>query len=456
MKPSFRLHIEKLAAGGYGLGHAEAKAVFVPYTAPGDEVQAELLRERKDVAFARATAFLARGEGVREAPCAAFAARIPCGGCDWLHLEYEKQLQSKTGLVREALQPLAPELVIPETLPSPVTEHYRNKAYLPVGTGPDGLRCGIYAPWSHQIVEHEACLLHPPVFDRIARRCLDLMSKAGVQAYEETTHRGILRHLGLRCNRDQSRILLILVTRGAKLPFSGLLVKQLTREFPQLCGIVQNINRQRGNVILGLEDKLLWGEPWLTDELGGLNFRVHYRSFWQVNSALLEVIISLLRSLVSPGDLVWDVYSGIGSLGLSLAAWAREVLCVEECPEAVADGEFNAQANGIANAAFLCAKAEDALPEVLNAGRDKPGAQPSLLLLDPPRSGLHPDALKAILTTAPERILYLSCSLATLRRDLLLLIQDGRYRITLIQPCDMFPHTWHVETLVQLERVAAN
>ena len=294
MKDRFRLKIEKMALEGHGIGFNENKAVFVPYTAVGDEIEAALTRERKDMAFARAVQFFERGEGVVEAPCKVFGIEKPCGGCDWLHLDYATQLKYKTCLIRELFNSLAPELVVPDTVPSPVTRHYRNKAFMPVGEVEGKLIHGIYARWSHHIVPHEDCHLHPPVFDAIALRALEIMSRAGVKAYDEHTHSGTLRHIGFRVSEDHSRVILVLVTRSGKLPFSKLLVKQITEEFPALAGVVQNINRDRGNVILGTEEKLLWGEPWLLEEIAGLRFRVSYNSFWQVNTGILEKVVESL------------------------------------------------------------------------------------------------------------------------------------------------------------------
>lgn len=454
MKRLFPLRIEKLALEGYGLGYHEGKAVFVPCAVPGDEIEAWLLRERKDVAFAQAENFLRRGEGVIPSRCAAFGGEDPCGGCDWLELDYPWQLRYKRELLSELLQPLAPEVEIPETQASPVQIHYRNKAFLPVGGDEKGLHCGIFARWSHHIVQHQSCLLHPPLFDKIAQRCLEILYRTGVSPYDEISHSGTLRHIGFRCSRDLEQVQLILVTRSGKLPFSNLLVKQLTTEFRQLCGIVQNINRERGNVILGREEKLLWGEPWLFDAVGGVNFRIHYRSFWQVNTPLLKRIIGILRGMLSPDDVVYDAFAGIGSLGLCLAGSVKKVLCIEENPAAVADGEFTAEQNKIANASFLCAKTEDALPALLGTANAENAERPQVLILDPPRSGVQSQALQAITSAAIPRIFYLSCSPITLYRDLKILLDSGLYRINLIRPCDMFPQTWHVETLVGLELTA--
>ncbi len=450
MKKNFQLTIAKLALEGHGMGFNEGKAVFVPYTAAGDEIEAELLRERKDVAFAKAVQYLRRGEGVIPSSCSSFAAELPCGGCDWLNIDYPTQLKYKTGLLRELLQPLAPELEIPVTQPSPDTRHYRNKAFMPVGADENGLTFGIYARWSHQIVPHEVCQLHPPVFDAIARRCLQIMNQTGVRPYDEVNHTGTLRHIGFRCSRDRERVLLILVTRSGKVPFTQLLVKQLTAEFPALAGIVQNINRDRGNVILGAEEKLLFGEPWLQEELGGLRFRVHYRSFWQVNTATLELIIAHLKSRIAPGETIYDAFSGLGALGLSLAGEADNVLCIEENPNAVADGELNLHQNCISNAGFLCARVEDALPALLTPSLGDTQPQPGVIILDPPRAGVRQPALEALIAARIPRIFYLSCSPITLHRDLKFLLASGLYRLVQLRSFDMFPHTWHVETLAEL------
>ena len=452
MDPLFTIKIEKFALGGYGLGFHGDKAVFVPQTVPGDELEVRLQRERKDTAFASPIRFIRRGGGVHTVDCEAFAATNPCGGCDWLMLDYQAQLEAKTALIRELFHPLAPGLDIPGVVASPLQANYRNKTFMPVGPGDGGLSFGIFARWSHQIVPHRRCHLHPPLFDTIAQRCLELCQKAGVKPYDEVSHTGILRHLGIRANRDQSSVLLILVTRGAKLPFSNLIVKQITTEFPAICGVVQNINRERGNVILGPEEKLLYGNPWLFDDLAGLRFRMHYRSFWQVNPGTAELIIARIKSQLRGNEVLFDAYSGIGSLGLALAGNAEKVLCIEDCVEAAADGEVNAALNDIANVDYLCARVEDALPALLSPETGTPVRAPGAIILDPPRSGVNPAALKAIRDTRIPRVFYLSCAPMTLARDLKILLAEGAYRLESVQPFDMFPQTWHIETLAVLKR----
>ena len=406
---------------------------------------------KKAIAFAKVQKYITRGPGTIEPPCPSFGPPLFCGGCDWLDLSYETQLKYKTELVKEQIQSLNSRIDIPDTIASPITQHYRNKAFMPVGKGEKSLEYGIYERWSHKIVPHKSCILHPPEFDLIAHRCLELMDNAKVQPYDETTHTGTLRHIGFRCSQDRKQILLILVTRSAKLPFSNLLVKKLCSEFPQISGIVQNINREKGNVILGDEEKILYGNPWIMEKINNLKFRIHYKSFWQVNSDVLQMIIKHIKDKVQPEDTVLDTFSGIGVLGLSLAQKVKEVVCIEELADAVEDGKFNCQLNHISNVVFHFGKTEDKLPEILNHTDKYNPHIPEVIILDPPRTGVSKSVLEEIINAKLSHILYLSCSPVTLRRDLNILLESGLYEIISIQPFDMFPQTWHIETLVELK-----
>ena len=409
------------------------------------------MTQKKAIAFAKVQKYITRGPGTIEPPCPSFGPPLFCGGCDWLDLSYETQLKYKTELVKEQIQSLNSRIDIPDTIASPITQHYRNKAFMPVGKGEKSLEYGIYERWSHKIVPHKSCILHPPEFDLIAHRCLELMDNAKVQPYDETTHTGTLRHIGFRCSQDRKQILLILVTRSAKLPFSNLLVKKLCSEFPQISGIVQNINREKGNVILGDEEKILYGNPWIMEKINNLKFRIHYKSFWQVNSDMLQMIIKHIKDKVQPEDTVLDTFSGIGVLGLSLAQKVKEVVCIEELADAVEDGKFNCQLNHISNVVFHFGKTEDKLPEILNHTDKYNPHIPEVIILDPPRTGVSKSVLEEIINAKLSHILYLSCSPVTLRRDLNILLESGLYEIISIQPFDMFPQTWHIETLVELK-----
>jgi 23S rRNA (uracil1939-C5)-methyltransferase len=435
-----RLRIEKIAMGGMGIGFHEGKAVFVPNTAIGDLVSVDITHSKKDHAFGRVRAFLERGEGVIEPGCDAFVAEEPCGGCDWLMLDYATQLSYKETLIRELFKEHT--AIFSGITPSPRQYHYRNKVYMPVGKE---LCYGIYARYSHQIVEHTSCHNHPEVFDEIATTLVQLCQKAKVEPYDELSHSGCLRHIGLRCNRDVSEIILILVCRSARLPFSKTIVQGMLKRFPQITGIVQNINRAQSNVILGEEEKLLYGTSYLNDTLSDVSFRIGYRSFWQVNNGTMENILTMMRAQMKNQDKVIDAYCGIGAIGLSLASEISELIGIEEAEQAVADAIENAERNGFGNTRFIAGKFEQSFTRIADE------FSADVIILDPPRSGVVESALWAIRKAGIAKILYLSCSPMSLARDLKILMQDERYELASLSSFDMFPNTWHIETLAVLE-----
>ena len=441
MKVIHELRIEKIAMGGMGLGFNEGKAIFVPYGAIGDLVDVELSLQKKDHAFARVLHYHERGEGVIDPGCEAFGEPNACGGCDWLMLDYPTQLKYKDALVQDLFKQYLPDTEIYTTVASPSAHNYRNKVFMPVGKE----HYGIYARYSHEIIPHKVCRNHPPIFDRLAAKLLELCQKAKVEAYNEQEHTGTLRHIGFRCNRDQSQILVIMVTRTSRLPFSNTIVRGLSEEFPQIVGIIQNINRERTNVILGKDEKLLFGQKHLEDMLSDLNFNIHYRSFWQVNQGSMENILAAIRAKLKPRSHVIDAYCGIGAIGLSLAASIESIVGIEELSEAVHNARENCTINGIGNAQFMIGKTEQLLPDLLkNQNAD-------CIILDPPRGGVEESALWSIRSAGIKDILYLSCSPMSLARDLKVLLSDAKYTLHSISPFDMFPNTWHIEILAHLK-----
>ncbi len=452
MKQLFALGIEKLAMGGFGIAYFNSKAIFVPYTAPGDVVDVNITHERKSHAFGRVLRYVSRGEAFCQPECSAFGSEVPCGGCDWLLLDYASQLKHKQALVAELFTPFVGSALISPTLPSPQSKHYRNKVFMPVGKDAVSgkITYGIYSRWTHSIVPHEACANHPPVFDALAKRIMQFCTKAKVLPYNEAQHRGNLRHIGFRSSADGSEILVVLVTLSGKLPFSGLLVKQLTAEFPQVKGIVQNINREHGNIILGAEDKILYGVNYIYDKLGGLNFRINYRSFWQINTGTMELIMDAIRAQIGPKARVLDAFSGIGAIGLCLANEVEHVSLLEEIPEAIEDAKANAEMNGINNVSFYTGKCEELLPEVLVAQK------PDIVIADPPRSGIDANSLQVILLSGIKKLVYVSCAPMTLARDIKILLAEGAYKLDSLQSFDMFPNTWHIECLAVLSKQYTN
>ncbi|MDD4308769.1 MAG: 23S rRNA (uracil(1939)-C(5))-methyltransferase RlmD [Candidatus Cloacimonetes bacterium] len=448
MKQLLGIKVEKLAMGGFGIAFHDKKAIFIPYSAPGDMVDVIVTHDRKDHSFARVNRFISRGDSFVQPDCSAFGGENPCGGCDWLMLSYDEQVKQKYELVKSLFLPFIDSEKVYPTISSPQPVHYRNKVFMPVGEGKGkrSLQYGIFARWSHQIVPHTACKNHPPVFDALAKRIIELCIAAKVSPYNELQHSGNLRHLGFRISADGSEILVVLVTLSGKLPFSGLLVKHISQEFPSVKGIIQNINREKGNVILGADTRILYGRDHIFDRLGNTSFRISYRSFWQINIGTMELIMNSIRKHIKPKATVLDAFCGIGAIGLSLANEVKSLILLEELPEAISDAKENAALNGIENVSFVCGKFEELLPELLQK------QHPDVIIVDPPRSGLAKDSLETIMFAGIKQVIYLSCSPMTLARDLKVLCSNQSYELDSLQSFDMFPNTWHIECLAILHR----
>lgn len=255
------LQIEKIAMHGYGLGFAEGKAVFVPFTMPGDCVDVKVLLEKKDVIFGTVAEYVETSEASILPACDAFGGETACGGCDWLMAPYKTQLEWKTELVRQTFEPLRLKTKVRKCVASPKPQNYRNKSFMPAGQDSDGLYFGMYERYSHNVVPHKRCLLQPAVMDEILDEIVDFAHKVKLEPYDEVTHKGILRHIGIRINQKQDEILLILVTKGSKFPFTGQFIRSMIERFPQIVGIIQNINRSVGNVILGMKKNCCMAVP---------------------------------------------------------------------------------------------------------------------------------------------------------------------------------------------------
>ena len=442
------LKIKKIAMHGYGIGYAENKAILVPYTLPGDVVDVQLQVEKKDVAFATLVQFRTLSEDRIAVKCEAFDGENACGGCDWLMVPYYLQLQWKSDLVKGQFAPLQLQSKVTAAIASPSSFHYRNKSFLPAAVSASGIYFGMYERYSHRVIPHTNCLLHPKLFDDIFNEIAAFADKVKLPVYNETNGKGILRHAGIRINQAQEQVLVVLVTKSSKFPFTQQLVRQLTQRFPQITGIVQNINRSSGNVILGHEEKILYGSPYLYDELDGVKFRVHYKSFFQVNSPLAQLLYGYLKAQLQPTDIVLDAFCGNGSIGLYVADKVKQVIGIETDEAAVADAEFNRELNQKENVSFRQGTVEELLPSLIKERKF------STVIFDPPRKGVDEVVLQAVVQKEIPLILYVSCNPMTLVRDVSFLLKHG-YKAENITPFDMFPQTWHIETVVKLTRISA-
>ena len=442
------LTIESLSSDGSGVGHYEGKAVFVPYTAPGDRIEARIVKDMGRYAF-----------GILEKPVALSSQHIepdcpvyrPCGGCCFRHLSYEAEAQAKEGFVRDALRRIGGlELPVLPLLASPLQQRYRNKVQFPVALNAGGrVAAGFYAPRSHRLVPCADCRLQPRPLNEIADWICDFLQQNAIPVYSEQTHTGLVRHIFLRQGWHTGQILVCLVINGRSLPHAQEFCESLTARFPAVRTVVLNVNRQKTNVITGAECISLHGPGYIEDTLCGVPVQLGPLSFYQVNTPGAELLYGVAKQFAAlrPGDTLLDLYCGMGTIGLSMVRECKELIGVEIVPEAVESARRNAAAMGAANARFLCADAGRAAAQL-----SAEGLAPDVICLDPPRKGCDEATLNAVCKMAPRTVVMVSCNPATAARDCAFLAAHG-YRPVQAQPVDLFPRTRHVETVCLLSKL---
>ena len=440
------LRITDCTLSGSGVGHADGMAVLVPATAIGDEITAHIVKVKKTSAYAIVREIRKPSADRIEPDCPAFPK---CGGCLFRHMTYGAELRLKENQVRENLRRIGHYTGSVEPIvPSPKVDGYRNKAQFPLAMRDGSLAIGFFAPRSHRVIDCRDCRLQPPVFAAILRAAADWIEKKRIPVYDETTRRGMLRHIYIRCGERTGEILVCIVATTQRVPHTDALCDALRQAVPQIRSVVLNVNPDDTNVILGKTCVPLLGDGYVEDELCGLRFRLSALSFYQVNALQAEQLYGKAAEYAqADGKTVLDLYCGAGTIGLSMARRAREVIGVEIVPEAITDAKENARRNGIENARFLCADAAQAAEQLLAEG-----VRPDVIVVDPPRKGCAPDLLQTVFRMAPEKLVYISCDSATLARDVDIL-QQGGYAVHAATPFDMFPRTGHVETVVLMSQV---
>jgi 23S rRNA (uracil1939-C5)-methyltransferase len=461
------LTIERLSLGGEGVGRSEGRVVFVPYTVPGDLIEAEITDTQPRFARARLLRVLQASPQRIVAPCpyhfqppgtvhpgdrlrveAGVSSTFFCGGCSWQQIAYEGQLSAKREIVRETLERLGGlrGVAVEPTLGMKDPWRYRNKVQPPVGWDAARKRMisGFYTPSSHDIVPIEDCWVQPELSVSIVSFTRDLLGKQGLRAYDEANHTGWVRHLIVRTNEDASQAMLTFVTRTPEFPREQEIVVALAEQFPAIVGVYQNVQPARSNVILGRHWRTLAGQEGMEERLGRLRFRQSPAAFFQVNTRQAERLYDVARAMAGTGERLLDLYCGVGGIALWLADHFKEVGGVEEIPAAIRDAEANAALNGITNTRFTAKPVEDFLRKA------RPDMGRGLTVtLDPPRAGCSPEVLRGLMMLEPDRIVYISCDPGTLARDLAGLVKTG-YRVEKVQPVDLFPQTSHIETAVKL------
>ena len=439
------LDITGYTADGMGVARLDGHVVFVPRTIRGERWNVRLLKVNKNVAWGRGVELLSPSPARVESDCPHFG---PCGGCQFRHMDYEEELSAKRQQVEDALRRIGGADITVSTIHGAnETCRYRNKVQFPVAGELSDIKLGLFRSRSHQVLDVPDCLLQSEGANRLGRALKAWMEQNSVPPYDESTGRGLVRHLYVRSNRA-GRHLACVVVNGKKLPNEDSLVSALREAEPGLVGVVLNVNREDTNVVLGDRYRTLWGEDRLEQTLCGKKFRLSVPSFFQINPDQTEVLYARAVDFagLTGSETVLDLYCGIGTISLALSDRAGKVIGGEIVPEAIEDAKENARRNGVTNAEFFCGDAGEIAKKLADEG-----VRPDVICVDPPRKGLAPGVTDILADMDPGRIVYVSCDPATLARDVKLLAERG-YRVQRAEAVDLFPRTHHVESVVLLER----
>ena len=417
----------------------EGIVYFVPSLLIDEEAEIEVLYHKKDFNVGRIRK-ITKFSPYRIKPlCGCSTA---CGGCSFQNLLYEKELEYKKNTAVKTLTQIGKIKVINPTITGmEEPTYYRNKIQVPFGYDKQKrLVYGFYKMKSHDIIPITECVIEDKVHVSILQDIKKLMESMKITPYNEDIDKGTIRHILIRVGKVSGEIMLVLVTREKNFGSKANFVKELKKLHPEITTIVQNVNERRTNVILGEKEEVLYGKGFIYDSLLGVNFKISSKSFYQVNHDQCEKLYSLAltKAGLTKEDEIVDLYCGIGTISLIASKYVKNVVGVEIVKEAIIDAKNNAKLNNINNANFLC---DDASNFLMKKAYD-------CVFIDPPRKGLDPKVVKALMNSHPKKIVYISCDVGTLARDLNLLKKN--YDIDSIDFVDMFPRTYHIETVAAL------
>lgn len=456
------LEIESLAFGGRGVARVDGFVVFVDDALPGQKVSARITRKRKGFAEARVQRTLRKSTEEVVARCSHFGE---CGGCRSQNLAYEAQLKYKQLQVVESLVHLGgfSETKVLSILPSPVQFHYRNKMEFSFGRNrwltsaeirddvivkPRDFALGLHVRGRHdRILDLDECYLGPPLMMEVVRATREFAFGSGLPVYSTQDHVGFWRHLVVRVGQRTRETLVNIVT--SDMPEGAEVVERLSEQLISrfdITTIVQNINRRKAQVAVGDEERVLHGRGVIHEEIGECRYRISANSFFQTNSLASEILYEQVRNFADLGgnEVVYDLYAGAGSIAIYLARHSMKVLGFEIVPEAISDGFANCNLNGVTNCEFIQGDLRETISCAMAQTR-----RPDVVIIDPPRAGMHNDVVKQLVTLKPDKIIYVSCNPSTFARDARLLCDSG-YDLRQTQPVDMFPMTPHIELVSKL------
>lgn len=438
------LTIDGIGTNMEGVARYEGFVCFVPFALKGEQIRAKILQVKKDYCYAKVL------EIIRPSPY-----RIPpvcrhfqkCGGCSLQHISYEEGLQYKLDDVKSCFSKMAGQTLDNSKiigLRNPL--HYRNKAIFPISTVDEKIVFGYYQKRSHRMIQIEECPIVNESLFALARAFTEFANFHQLSAYDETKKSGLLRHILLRIGKD-GKMLLHIVTNGSALPKQDLLVKSLSPLFPKLSSISYSVNTKANNTILGEKAIPILGKDSIEMELLHLSFDVAAHSFFQVNQVQFENILRFIKqhAKFSDQDILYDIYCGAGSIGLSLASSVKKVIGIEVIQDAVDNANNNAKKNHITNSSFYSGEAEHILPALIQQGN-----VPTIAVIDPPRKGCDRKVLNTLFKNKVSKLIYISCHPASQARDFLILKEMG-YELLESRAFDMFCYTSEIENVLILE-----
>lgn len=440
------VRIEALNEQGAGVARHERHQLRVEKTLPGEEVLIEYNPEHPRKRRIRLLEILHPAPQRCTPPCDYFNH---CGGCQLQHLAYDAQLAFKAQLLRDLLQahPGLRGITVhpPEGMPEPL--YFRNKTQLPFQERAGRAVFGLFQSGSHELIPIEQCLVETRDANRVLQTVRDWANQHHIPIYHEQTHRGFLRHVVVRRSIFTHQLMVVLVVTSPEIPKWQLLLGELKHHFSNLHSVQLNLNRERTNLILGEENIVIWGEPYIAEQLGAQKFRIYPNTFFQINPVQMVKLLERMKQITGfrRDDRVLDLYCGVGAISLALAPLVQQVTGIDTVAASITAAQQNMADNNIANARFTCEDAGAGFRRLQEEGHPA-----DVIITDPPRKGLSEDLIRMICAARPRKVVYVSCNPATLVRDLAIFQAQG-YHAGEIFPFDMFPQTYHVESLVVLE-----
>jgi len=447
LRQKIRLKIEKFSEGQDFVAYVDGFPVYVPNAIAGEEVEVKILEVKRNYAKAQILEIISPHPARVEPPCTYF---YKCGGCQWQYMDYPHQLDLKKKIIESELASYEElkSAQIRDVKGAEHIYHYRSKAQQPVVSVKGKAVTGFYFPGTHRLTWIDRCEVQTKLQDLVIRFVMRWLNLENILTYDERTHEGFIRYLFIRESLAMKEAMLIFVVQGRDAKPLKSLAEAVTKKFPQIVSVIQNINTEKTNVILGRENIVLKGQGFIIEKILGLRFRISPNSFFQIHTEQVEKLVEVVADYagLSGKETVIDAYCGVGLIGIYLARAAGQVYGIESNPGAVEDAYANAEMNGSESIEFLAMDAAEGLRSL-----KEQGIEPQVIVLDPPRQGCSTEVLDSVCRFLPGKIIYVSCDPGTLARDMSYLVSRG-YELKEITPVDLFPQTNHVEAVALLQK----